>query len=69
MAGCSFATTLMRLTLIGTLDATMERWPSLQYSVVVDDMQMQGIGHSSDLVSSQVQGAAYSRAIAAWLSR
>ena len=57
VAGCSFATTLLRLALIGVLDQTAQRWPELHYAVVVDDIQLQGVGHCADEVVKQVDGA------------
>ncbi len=59
VAGCSFATTLLRLALIRVLDLAVQRWPPpcLHYAVVVDDIQLQGIGPDAAKVTSAIQGA------------
>ncbi len=52
VAGCSFPTTLSRLALIGVLDVTVARWPQLHCAVVVDDLQLQGVGYCADDVKT-----------------
>ena len=57
VAGCGFATTLLKLALVDVVDLTVAQWPSLSYAVVVDDIQLQGVGSSITDVTRQVNGA------------
>ena len=36
LAGCGFATTLMKLALIGPLDTVRAAWPSIEIAAIVD---------------------------------
>ena len=57
VAGCSFATTLLRLALISTLDRAATAWPSVMFVVVVDDIQLQALGTNATLVANLVKSA------------
>eukprot|EP00959_Pyramimonas_sp_CCMP1952_P314327 6580046-Pyramimonas_sp.AAC.1 len=44
VAGCSFADLLLCPMIMPEVDATLARFPSLKFGVVVDDVQMMGLG-------------------------
>ena len=49
VAGCSHATTLLRLCLMGALDTVAQKWPSADLAVVVDDIQFQSMGRAASV--------------------
>ena len=55
-AGCVHATMLMKLALVGSVDHTLKKLPSLFAAVVVDDTQFQAVGKSQQ-ASQQLQRA------------
>ena len=56
VAGCSFATVLLRLMLLPILDSVAANWPSAKMAVVVDDITIAGMGKQEE-VASTVSGA------------
>jgi len=49
VAGCSQATTLLRMVLICTLDCLQENWPTLGITLVVDDITLQAKGQANNV--------------------
>ena len=58
VAGCVRATTLMKLTLVDSVDHTLEKLPSLFAAVVVEDTQFQAVDKSHQR-SQQLQRATH----------
>ena len=56
VAGCSCATSLLRLVLISLADAVVARYVSIDLAIVVDDLQLQRVGDAWD-VAHDLKGA------------
>jgi hypothetical protein len=56
VAGCSFATTLLKLSVMGTMDDVQEAFPTAKLAVVVDDITVAAVGKTAE-VEATVKGA------------
>ena len=57
VAGCSFATTLMRVVFMRTIDAIIVRHPRVTPFVVVDDVTLTTVSRSQDGASADLENA------------
>ena len=59
LAGCTFATTLLRVLLISSCDATALHWPSIRLGVFVDDASLQAVGLEEFVVTQLSESTAF----------
>jgi len=58
MAGTSFATDLLFAVMIAPCDSLLEVWPSLNLSLVVDDLAVQAVGEKDDVPTIMLEASA-----------
>eukprot|EP00959_Pyramimonas_sp_CCMP1952_P433604 9080196-Pyramimonas_sp.AAC.1 len=56
VAGCSCATSLLRLVLLSPAGAVVQRYASVDLAIVVDDLQLQRVGDAWE-VARALKGA------------